>query len=89
MITDKRVLSPEEKESLILKWEQSGLSQLEFCIQEGISRKLFSRWKCKREAKINTESAGEFINIQSCTESEAERSIKLKLPNGIELIINY
>lgn len=61
----------EEKFATIRRWEESGLTQQQFCIQESISFNNFYYWLKKYRGKESKpvgrprKESGKFINIQS------------------------
>jgi hypothetical protein len=66
----------------IEEWNNSGLSQAEYCRQKNLNPNIFSKWKIKSVGKedcVDLESANNFIEVQipeKNQESEIELVIK-------------
>ena len=74
----------QEMFELIVKQQESGLSQKSFCEEEGIGLQKFVYWKQKWLQK-NEESS--FIQIKAPTKMESS-TIEITYPNGVSLKVN-
>lgn len=68
-------------ESEMQKWQQSGLSQREFCQHSGIKFSTFCYWR----NKINKEKPQGFLPLFPPVSSE---TLKLIYPNGVRVKVN-
>ena len=69
---------------LIVKQQESGLSQKSFCEEEGIGLPKFVYWK-QKWLQENEEST--FIQIKAPTKIEPS-TIEISYPNGVSLKVN-
>jgi hypothetical protein len=68
-------------------WHQSGLSQADYCRQQDINPKTFSRW-ARHELAMDKDAPLEVIPIQivpSAPAATAEASMMLRLAQGAQL----
>lgn len=76
-----------EWESIIERFEQSGLSAAAFCRREKISKNTFSKWKARIEA--GSTSRGGFVELRQGAISEApvaaHGTLEIELPGGVTL----
>lgn len=71
-------------------WHGSGLSQADYCRQQGLNAKTFSVWvrRCQRELSIDKDAPLEIIPIQvaaSVPDAPAQAGMMLRFPSGEEL----
>ena len=89
--------SKEEMYMAIELWQESGLSQIKFCVRENLSVKTFSYWlrKYKKEKNLSVahgkKAPDTFIPVEISrgrtsteTNTNSER-IEVSFPNGVEL----
>ena len=53
----------------IKRWEESGLSQIDYCRANGLSRHHFTYWKCKNNRKNNPVKFVSVVTQSSATSS--------------------
>jgi hypothetical protein len=80
--TDRRRRSESEWRALVERQKASGLSQIEFCQQEGIARSTFEVWR-RRIASRSV--AGQFVELAMPGEGGGEWEVELTLPLGMVL----
>ena len=80
---------------MVGRFGQSGLSEETFCEGEGINRKLFHRWRCKRSmapprmaaakaAAIPQATAG-FVDLGALKGGDSRLEVRLDLGGGVQL----
>ncbi len=73
----------------IERWQQSGLSQHEFCQVEGFSYSRFNYWVRKYRKENDGSSLNNFIPIHLASLNKASRSdndvIRITYPNGVKV----
>jgi hypothetical protein len=65
--------------SMVEQWQQSGLHQTVFSVQEGISIQKLRYWISKYRHEMSPESA--FVQING----QMHEGISIRYPNGVEL----
>lgn len=85
----KRKYSQEEKNNFCTAWEQSGVSQIDFCKAHGVSRSAFCQWlkEFKKESKaldfspliIEEKTAAASTELMSLNIGFANHSLQLSL----------
>jgi hypothetical protein len=79
----RRYLSEEEKERAVRRYEESGLSQLEFCRCEGIGLSSLRRWVESKRGK-RAEKEVRFVEVETQTPSvEKTREYRIGNPRGM------
>jgi len=73
---EKRRYSQEEISLAIELWQESGLTQIQFCDREKLSAKTFSRWLKKYREKESGKGAGD---------GPANTFIPVELPGTVDL----
>ncbi|MBT7349840.1 hypothetical protein HN803_03530 [candidate division WWE3 bacterium] len=82
-----------EMYDLIERWDSSGLTQKNFCLQEGVSVSTFGYWR-KRYIEYRQESFHcsntdhkRFLSVEQipAEQSEGYGKISIRYPNGVEL----
>jgi transposase-like protein len=90
MTKDKRENWNKEMLSLIKKWQKSGISQKEFCIDHDIPLHLFYYWLRKHRQTQSSSGSG-FVPVE-INPSEDNRKemedIQIHYPNGVHLILS-
>ena len=69
------------------QWRQSGLTQMEYCRQAGLSRHRFKYWRRKLEPEefgSRSQRKSGFVPVQ-VQRRQVEASLSLSLPNGLVL----
>jgi hypothetical protein len=88
--------SAEAWRELVARFGQSGLSEEAFCEGEGIKRKLFHRWRCKRSltpARNATEKAAPmskaagFVDLGALRGGGSRLEVRLDLGLGVQLYV--
>ena len=80
---------------MVGRFGQSGLSEDALCEGEGINRKLFHRWRCKRSmappraavakaATISKAAAG-FMDLGALKGGDSRLEVRLDLGDGVQL----
>ncbi len=83
--------TPEQWQTLIQQWQDSGLSAPQFCLQHNIGYASFCNWRKRLATQANhsdqPDEAVQFLDLQSLTDSSGSRrwDIVLSLGNGVEL----
>jgi transposase-like protein len=85
-----------ERISQIKAWEKSGLSIIEFCKENDITKDNFYYWRTKyrKEQEAQSDENGSFINISELKgrknkpETKPENKYEFLFPNGIILKVN-
>lgn len=83
--------TPDQWQSLILQWQDSNLSALQFCQQQDVGYASFCNWRKRLSALPSptdkSEEPVQFLDLQSLTSSSGSGSwnIVLSLGNGVEL----
>ena len=72
----------EQKEEIILQWQQSGKSRKEFCQEQGITYNSLVGW-CK-QFKDKKSSSG-FLEVKVNTDSNPGLFAQVNLPGGIRI----
>lgn len=91
IIEEERLMAEETREEInrereeswtrhIKGWEESGLTQIEYCRQNNLSKHRFTYWKCKRHRK------DEPVKFVSLCPTRTTRNASLK-DTGVRLII--
>ncbi len=87
-------ISPEEKQTHISLWKESGLNKMKYCEQAKISYKAFIHWvrryapSLSPSRKRKTKKKSAFIPIalsEEKTEKRITHVIEIRYPNGIQL----
>ena len=68
--------------SHIQKWEQTSLSQKDYCKEQGIKMHIFSYWLDKYRKQFSKNN--DFVQINGLN---TKGDIHLHFPNGVELIL--
>jgi putative transposase len=97
MQTTKR-RSAETWRAMVARFAQSGLTEAAFCEHEGVSAKLFHRWRAKRSsatprpaankpARVAPSSASTsgFVDLGSLKDSGSKLEMRLDLGGGVLL----
>ena len=77
---------------LIRKWESSGLSQLKFLEQSGISKSTFGYWRKRylQNQQASKPDSGRLIAIKVSSDNKPticeSQSLEIIYPNGIRLL---
>jgi transposase-like protein len=86
----KRRRSEAEWSEVIKEFQSSGLTRVEFCRREGISKSSLGRW----EAKLRPKTRDTFVELPAPVDVDAdsaaaayEISVELELPSGAVLRI--
>ena len=69
-------------------WRESGLSQADYCRQQGLNRKTFSLWTRRDQGNptIDRGTSLELISVQvSAPVASTPVSVMLRLANGVKL----
>ena len=71
-------------------WRESGLSQADYCRQQGLNRKTFSLWTRRDQGNPSMDrgTSPEFISVQvspSAPVASTPASVMLRLANGVQL----
>ena len=78
--------------SLIRQWESSGLSQIQFFRQNGISKSTFGYWRKKYlKETSNSKKKEQFIPVKISKAGITDNSqgvLELVYPNGVRLVCN-
>ena len=78
--------------ALIRKWESSGLSQLKFLEQTGVSKSTFGYWRKRylEEQGAGTSATGKFIPVKVSPDKKSlikeNHSLEIIYPNGVRLL---
>jgi len=72
----------EQKEEIILQWQQSGKSRKEFCAEQGVSYNSLVGW-CK-QFRDQKKSTG-FAEIKVCESKESGLFAQVHLSGGIKI----
>ena len=80
---------------MVGRFAHSGLSEEAFCESEGINRKLFHRWRCKRsmapprtavaKAAAIPKTAIGFMDLGALKGGDSRLEVRLDLGNGVQL----
>jgi len=75
--------------AMIESWQQSGLSQKQFCLQNNIAYHIFHYWYRRYRLKqtVGTGDAGDFIPL-TINGSICAACIELQLPNGKRILFH-
>ena len=68
-------------------WRESGLTQADYCRQQGLHPKTFSAWT-RRELSMDKDAPLKLIAVQvapSVSAASAQASVMLRFPHGIQL----
>lgn len=76
-----------EKEEMIRRWQQSGLSQIEFCRKENISFHGFYYWK-KRICKTEKKPSGKFLKLRTAPPLPVNIFAEVILQNGSRVVLH-
>lgn len=69
----------------IEQWQQSGLSQAEFCRQNGLVKQQLSKWKVKlRDEQIVKSPTPGKTKKSPCPSPRPDRFVEVKLPDSIQ-----
>jgi hypothetical protein len=77
--------SRSEWESIQCRFEESGLSQVEFCRREGLSLRNFNRWRQRLRGQPDPSP---FVELCAPSEGESEQTrweLEILLPGGARL----
>lgn len=88
MITPKKRLGREGWQYHIDQWRASGLTQTQYCAQQGINSKYFSVWKSKLMPKPSVGPAPKFIPVDVAPDEQPNIDsgiIKIELSNGVSI----
>ena len=71
-------------------WRESGLSQADYCQQQGLNRKTFSVWtrRVQGDLSLDKDAPLELLTVQlepSAPVASAPASVMLRLANGVQL----
>jgi hypothetical protein len=71
-------------------WRESGLSQANYCQQQGLNRKTFSVWtrRVQGDLSLNKDTPLELLPVQlelSALVASTPTSVMLRLANGVQL----
>jgi len=83
--------TPDQWQSLILQWQDSNLSAIQFCQQQNVGYASFCNWRKRLSTQPsptdNTEEPVQFLDLQPLTSSSDSGGwdIVLSLGNGVEL----
>ena len=86
--------TPEQLQKLVMQFNQSSLSNAEFCKAHGLAYSSFYKWCKKYNASEtipakNTPPSAQFIDLQAlAAPHQGAWSIVLKLGNGVELLLS-
>lgn len=83
----RRFYSKREREHLIKLWQESNLSQVEFCKQHNINIKNFYRWRTQLRALEEQKALPQEVSFTSSVE-DVGFNLQCQLPNGIKLLFN-
>ncbi len=73
----------QEKEDLIEKWGDSGLSKIKFCFQNKINPNTFKNWLKKEK-----EGIGEFLSVSvDSSQSSSKKAPSLKLEMEVSGVV--
>ena len=78
--------------ALIRKWESSGLAQLKFLEQSGISKSTFGYWRKRylEEQQASKSDSGRLIPIKVSSDKKPSisesQSLEIIYPNGVRLL---
>ena len=80
---------------MVDRFGQSGLSEEAFCEGEGLSRKLFHRWRCKRsmappraavaKAAAMPKARAGFVDLGALKGGDSRLEVRLDLGGGVQL----
>lgn len=86
MITPQKRLGREGWQYHIDQWRASGLTQTEYCAQQGINSRYFSTWKGKLMPKPLVDQVPKFIPVNVVQDDKPGINsgiIKVELSNGV------
>ena len=71
-------------------WRESGLSQADYCRQQGLNSKIFSTWtrRVRHELSMDKDAPLQVIPVQvapSVPTATAQASVVLRFPHGAQL----
>lgn len=83
----RRRRGPAESEQLVTEYEASGLSQVEFCRQHGLSLATLGRYRKRRQAQPEATGVNRWVAVELCRsrpalESPANSGLAVALPTG-------
>ena len=83
--------SESEWRAIFKRWEQSGLSRIAYCTQEGISKASFDKWK-RRVSRQSESSPSSFVEIPVPSNDRASGALpaiggefEMVFPGGVVL----
>ncbi|MCK5014365.1 MAG: hypothetical protein KAS66_11155 [Candidatus Omnitrophica bacterium] len=80
----ERSTSQSEMFSLISRWQESGLSQIDFCQQHDLVPHRFYYWLKKYKQSGTTSIRSSFLQVEVETGgSETSDEIRIEYPNGV------
>ncbi len=95
-ITKRR--SAQTWRAMVARFAQSGLSEAAFCEQEGVSAKLFRRWRTKRSSATPRPAANKlapatpspatsagFVDLGALQDRGSKLQMRLDLGGGVQL----
>ena len=84
-----------EMYDMVVRWQNSGMKQKEFCRQEGISYYKFKYWKTHytrnqdlNQQPQNYDNSHHFISLEVSNAENLFSGIELTFPNGVKLSIS-
>jgi transposase-like protein len=100
MRSNKELTNREEQDLAIELWQESKISQVAFCKQEGIVYNTFRGWMKRYRktkglsGKVTTESHNGFLDVEidqistTLAVDHQNETITIRYPNGVELSCN-
>lgn len=77
----------EQKYAMIEQWQQSGLSQKQYCLQHSIVYHHFHYWYSRYRNMQTAGNAGDFIPV-TMNAASSTGSIELQLPDGKRILFH-
>lgn len=90
MPRSRRVYTPQEKAEYHALFEQSGMTQVDFCREMGINESTFSLW-CRTAREEPSVAAPQFAEVQLSAPTTGETTaatVTVQLPSGAKLEVN-
>lgn len=81
----RRIIGKDEQERLLCLYDESGLTQREFCRREGINYHTFVAWLGRRRKGDGSSEVSGFHQISLIGEHHSNGSLEVVLPDGTEL----
>ena len=81
----RRIIGKEEQERLLCLYDESGLTQREFCRREGINYHTFVAWLGRRRKVGGSDGVPGFHQISLVADHHAVNQLEVVLPDGTAL----